>query len=451
MNEKINLKIEDLTISGQGVAKYKGITVFVDKAIPGDEIIAEIREEKANYLKAVMINIKKPSENRVKAKCKHFSTCGSCQLQNIDYSGELAFKQNLVKQTIQRIGGFNDLHINPIIGSENLFYYRNKIQLPIGAIGKDIIMGYYKTNSHTIVNLEECYLQSEDLTFVSIELKKWLIANNITAYNETKNTGQIRHLVIRKADYTKEIQVCFVVNSKEFPYTETLTKIIKKINSTLSEYQISSVTYNINQDKGNKIFGSKNVLLLGSEFISEKIVDNFFRISPNTFLQINKTQAEKVYQHLFERLPKKSTLILDLYCGIGTITLNLSNYATEVIGIEENKQAVKDAKRNSYNNNVKNCSFVASKAEELDLKEYGNADIIIVDPPRKGLGNKIITAIKNLNPKKLFYISCNPASLARDLKELTQDNKFIIKEVTPFDFFPQTTHVEVFCELELNL
>jgi len=454
--ELLTITIEDLSSSGQGVGKHNGQVVFVDKATIGDVVIAEVREAKQNYLKAKLINIRNPSVNRVQPLCKHFDSCGSCQLQNLDYPAQLEFKQNLIKENLIRIGNFDKDTLPEIKtnGSSETYYYRNKSQLPLAQSGKQCQIGYYRQNSHQLVDLQECHLHHQDFMSTIKLVKEFINHHSLSIYNEQKHSGLLRHIVLRKSDYLQELQLTLVINNNHFPLDSEIDSLVEKINSQLQKYQLTSVFFNINKNRGNRIFGEKSKLLSGQEYISEKVGDHFFRISPNTFLQINLNQAQKMYQQLKNALPDNINSIADLYCGIGTITLNLADKATHIIGVEENPQAVKDAKQNARNNNVTNCTFICSKSEQLDISqlkiEGQSPEIVIVDPPRKGLDPQVIELIVKLQPSKLFYISCNPATLARDLKSLCVDNLFTIGKISAYDFFPQTTHIETLVELQLN-
>jgi len=449
--ERIELTITDITTSGQGIGKHQGIAVFVDNATIGDQVIAEIRERKAGYFKAKVINIRKPSAHRTKPVCKHFHNCGSCQLQDLSYSAQLDFKQQSLKETLLRLGGFGSelLPELEVIAAAEPFYYRNKAQLPVQKNGKELQVGYYRSNSHQLVDLDECHLHHTDFMKVIQEFKRLLRDSGLSIYHEHKHSGLLRHLCLRVSEYTREMQLTLVINGSHLAANLELENFIIKLNGQLDKYQIASVMLNINTDKGNRIFGKKNILLWGQEYISEKVGEHFFRISPNTFLQVNLTQAENLYRGLVELLPNNSRTILDLYCGVGTITLNISDRAQRVIGVEQNPQAVKDARQNCRNNSIDNVEFIKSSSEDLEPEQFNEVDVIIVDPPRKGLESPLIEKLKVLAAKELYYISCNPATLARDLQQLVSEGPYLIDKIKLYDLFPQTTHIETLVRLTL--
>lgn len=444
LNETVDLEIIDINTDGQGVAKYQQYTVFVDKATIGDQVIAQIKQVKANYLVAKTINIRKPSANRQSPLCPYFGICGSCQLQNLNYEAQLNYKQKTVTAALVRIGKFSQLPEIKFADSSEQFYYRNKAQFPICRLGKEVQLGYYRQNSHRPVNLQECHLHHQDFLTVALAFKKLLQEQQLSIYNEVKHSGLIRHLCLRVSQYTKELQMAIVINGTDFFFD--VENFVQETNQKLTKYRLASVLLNINTTKGNNIFGNKNVLLWGQEYICEKVGKHFFRLSPNTFLQVNLTQAEKLYADIYQRLPENCRTVLDLYCGIGTISLNISDRAVTVIGIEQNQQAVKDAKQNAKNNDVNNVEFFNCDSEQVNLGNFENIDVVIVDPPRKGLDGNLIDQLNRLPLKNLFYVSCNPATLARDLAAFD----YKVKEIRLYDLFPQTTHVETLVWLSRN-
>ncbi len=447
MYEDVELEIIDINSEGQGVAKLSGKVIFVPGAITGDKISARIVGEKKNFSTAKMTGIIKASPDRINPICSHFGKCGSCQLQHLKYEAQLKYKQQLVTKNLQRVGKFDitALPLNPIEASDKQFGYRNKAQLPFGHQHKVPVLGYFHARSHEIVNVHQCHLHHPDFTEIVLSVRQAVIDNKIPIYLPEKHVGLLRHLIIRESSFTKELQICLVINSYTFPYSQLFSKNFEALNSRLSEYQITSALTNTNMAKTPHIFGDKNKKFWGNEFISEKIGDHFFRVAPNTFMQVNLSPAIKLYNHLKEKIPDNCQTILDLYCGIGTISLFIADKAQQVIGVEANKQAVKDAKNNALNNVQTNCKFIHGKAE--DIHNQYSPEVIIVDPPRKGLETKVLRSIKIFSPKLLFYISCNPATLARDLRDLTANCGYKITEITPFDLFPQTTHVECFVAL----
>ncbi len=445
-HETFQGEIIDLTTMGDGIAKHEGKTVFVTGATIGDKAEIEIVKKKDNYFLGQIVKLIEPSPFRVKPRCKHFGVCGSCQLQNLSYAGQLKYKQNFVKQALNRIGGI-DIEIQPIVPAEE-YFYRNKIQLPFSD-KKGGELGYFKLNSHDVVDLEECFLQEEDLTTLALGIKEYVRAHKVSIYNEEKNTGLLRHLFIRKSDYDKKLLVGIVINGREIPDQENFIKAVLALQPKLKTYQIDSLILNFNRSKTNKILGEWQKVIHGPGFIMERIGDKLFKISLTAFTQINRLQAEKIYTNIAKSLTDKNKLIIDAYCGIGTIALNVADKAARVCGIETNPQAVLDALSNAKLNNIDNAEFIQAAVETVPSKQLKGADVFIVDPPRKGLEQKVIETIRKLSPQSVFYVSCNPATLARDLKILMAEGQYILDEVKPYDLFPQTTHIEVLAKLSI--
>ena len=367
-------KVEDITQYGQGVIRCEGKAVFVTGAALGDTVEYDIHTDKGNYGMGQVLKVLEKSPQSCAPKCKHFGKCGGCQLQNISYDAQKQFKENLIKQALTRIGGITNPPVNTIVGSPQEYEYRNKAQIPFSIIGKTVQMGFYAPNSHTIVNMEECLLHHPDMITVALAVKKFVQDKTIPIYDEKAHDGVIRHCIIRTSDYMKEILVGIVANTKEAPWGKTLAAELKALS--LKEYKVGNIVININTKRTNKILDEKILNALGEGFITEKIGDYLFKVSLNTFLQVNRTQAVAAYDLIESRLlPGKK--VLDLYCGVGTITLHVAEKSINVIGVEENAVAVKDAKRNAVNNGITNVTFVSGQAERQDLKAY-EADVLIV-------------------------------------------------------------------------
>jgi 23S rRNA (uracil1939-C5)-methyltransferase len=443
----MQITITDLNTQGQGVGRLpEGKAVFVPDAVIGDVVDIDVFLDKKEYAVGRITKIEKPSPDRATPACRHFGICGGCQIQHLSYPAQLAFKQKTVQQALQRIGGFTDIKINPIVPADPIQHYRNKSQIPIG-YDRDILTGFYKVNSHSIVNMNECWVHPTDYTKIALAFRQFLKEQKIHVYDERTHKGLVRHLIIRSSDYLKETLVGIVINAKEFGGSERLIAFAEELNEKLN-YKIASIVINTNQEKTNRIMGEKTEPIYGSGFITEKIGKYFFKVSLDTFLQIHHNQAEKAYALIHERLQPGMKLLIDAYCGIGAITLNVADKAEKVIGIEENKQAIKDAKRNALNNDIHNTEFFCGSVERYDFAQHGQLDAVIVDPPRKGLEKSVTDVLRLTAPQQILYMSCDAATLARDLKLLTADNTYKIIDVTPFDFFPQTTHVECVVELQ---
>ncbi len=446
-NETYKLTINDLSTSGDGIAKHNGAVYFIKGATIGDVVMASVIRKNNNYYLAKIESFIKRSPWRREAPCPHFGPCGSCQIQNLNYAAQLNYKENQVKEALQRIGGFNDLPLKKIIPSEHEFFYRNKAQLPLG-YHKKIELGYYRLDSHEIIDLQKCHLHHEDTISTALALKDFFKQHKISIYNEKKQTGLLRHLIIRESHYKKELLVGLVVTDKDFPHLQELFKTVDLLNTSLKEYQVSTLVLNINNEKTNRITGKKNIVLKGSGFLEEKIGDHLFNVYLDTFLQINHAQAEKAYRQIASYIRPDSKLTADIYCGIGTISFYAAQKSAAVIGIENNPASIEAANENCKKNNITNCRFICTPAEKIETALLKEASVFIVDPPRKGLDEKVIELILTHLPQQLIYLSCNPATLARDLKIICDSSPYQIKEVTPFDFFPQTTHVETLVYLE---
>jgi 23S rRNA (uracil1939-C5)-methyltransferase len=430
-------------VEGDGVVRQDGRVAFVRGLVPGDTAEIEITADKKNYLLGKIKKVIEPSPDRTPPVCRHFGVCGGCSLQHYAYAAQLRWKEKFVEQSLRRLAGLDELPLRKIVPSTNIWAYRNKAQLPFGKGGA---AGFFKLNSHSVVDLQECPIQHADFLTIIESFRQFAREKKIPVYDEKTHKGILRHLVIRKSDYLKEILVGLVVNCREFGLRPEIKQLAEKINKKLQTYKIVSIVANINQKRTNKILAERIDNILGSGFITEKIGGFLYKISLNTFLQVNTPQAEKAYAKIKEWCAGAAN-ILDVYCGIGTITLSVAAQAAQALGIEETPQSVKDAKRNAENNGLTNVRFQQGQAEKQSLETLGAPDIVIVDPPRKGLAAEMTDKILTLKPQKVIYLSCNPTSLARDLKILAAGYK--IWEIIPYDFFPQTTHVETLVLLTL--
>lgn len=439
--ETVKLKIIDVTIDGKGVGKIDNMAVFVPGAALGDELEVKIIKSCKNYFVGKIEKIIVPSKDRITPDCKHFSRCGGCSFRHISYDAELKIKKKHVSDCISRIGGFRDAKIDEIIPAENLNFYRNKSQIPVGNAGGKIISGFFSPHSHRIVNCDECLLHPAEFDKIVCAVKFWMEKFKIPAYNEASGKGLVRHIYMRYAEKTGEIMVCLVVNGGDIPFKNELLKVL-----TENFKNIKGVILNINREKTNVILGKKSVVIWGKGFITDELCGFKFNISPLSFYQVNRSQTERLYNLVKSNLNlSKNSLILDLYCGIGTIGLSLSGSAREIIGAEIVPEAVKDAKENARINGINNAKFFCCDASEIaeKLKNFNeNLDAVVIDPPRKGCSLKLIEDVIKMKPQKIAYVSCNPATLARDLKIFSENSDFKIEKIIPVDMFPRTSHVE---------
>ena len=450
-NDLVTLEIEDCGIDGEGIGKADGFTVFVKDAVIGDTVTAKIIKAKKNYGYGRLMEVLKPSPYRVEPKCEFARQCGGCQLQALSYDQQLVFKTNKVKGHLERIGGFTDIPMEPIIGMDELFHYRNKAQFPVGRNkeGK-IVTGFYAGRTHNIIENRDCALgvaeNKEVLDRVIAHMEKY----GIEPYNEATGKGLVRHVLIRYGYFTKEVMVCLILNGNKIPKEEQLVKSLCEIPG------MTSITINVNKKHSNVILGEEIRLLWGQEYITDRIGDISYRISPLSFYQVNPMQTQKLYAKALEYadLHGQET-VWDLYCGIGTISLFLAQKAKFVRGVEIVPAAIENAKENAKLNGLENTEFFVGKAEEVLPREYKKngvyADVIVVDPPRKGCDETLLETMIEMNPERIVYVSCDSATLARDLKYLCERG-YELRKVCPVDQFGMTVHVETVCLLsKLNV
>lgn len=440
-NDLVTLEIEDCGIDGEGIGKADGFTVFVKDAVIGDTVTAKIIKAKKNYGYGRLMEVLKPSPYRVKPKCEFARQCGGCQLQALSYDQQLVFKTNKVKGHLERIGGFTDIPMEPIIGMDELFHYRNKAQFPVGRNkeGK-IVTGFYAGRTHNIIENRDCALgvaeNKEVLDRVIAHMEKY----GIEPYNEATGKGLVRHVLIRYGYFTKEVMVCLILNGNKIPKEEQLVKSLCEIPG------MTSITINVNKKHSNVILGEEIRLLWGQEYITDRIGDISYQISPLSFYQVNPMQTQKLYAKALEYadLHGEET-VWDLYCGIGTISLFLAQKAKFVRGVEIVPAAIENAKENAKLNGLENTEFFVGKAEEVLPREYKKngvyADVIVVDPPRKGCDETLLETMIEMNPERIVYVSCDSATLARDLKYLCERG-YELRKVCPVDQFGMTVHVE---------
>lgn len=447
-NQEYIVEIIDNGIEGEGIAKIENFTIFVPGVIKGEKVKILIVKVLKSYAYGKVIEIIKKSDKRVEIDCQTYKRCGGCNLRHIDYEETLNIKrdivQNLVDKTLK-----NKLIVDTVLGMGNPYHYRNKAQYPIG-IGKDgrPVIGVFANRSHEIIAMDKCFIQDERVEAVAKFIYKFANEKGISIYEEKTQKGCLRHIVIKIGKQTEEIMVILVINGEKFKNEEKL------VSELVREFpNINTIVKNVNTKNTNVILGNKNINIYGDGYITDVLGDYTFKISPLSFYQVNPVQAEALYNIGVEEagITKEDT-VFDLYCGIGTITIFMSKYAKKVYGIEIIEEAINMAKENAKINNIENTEFIAGDVEivldDLINKKNIIPDIIMIDPPRKGLDKKSIENILKIKPKKLVYISCNPATLVRDLAAL--EEIYEIKNIKPVDMFPLTSHVECCSVLELK-
>jgi 23S rRNA (uracil1939-C5)-methyltransferase len=457
------LTIEDMSNEGQGIGRVEGMAVFVEGAIPGDVIKTRLTKVKKNYAFGHLEEILQPSPNRVEAVCPSAGICGGCSLQTMSYEGQLALKKKMVKDKLIRIGGLENPRVLDTIGMDRPFYYRNKAQFPVSGGGivtrKGGILanagpcsiGFYKAKSHDVVQCDACMIQSESAVRLARVLKNFMESDHITAYDKETGKGLIRHLIVKTAFQTGEVMAILVINGKGLPNGEKLVYMMDDAISEIPpdengmEYSLESVVLNINKRKTSEIMGEECITLAGKPTILDAVGNLQFEISPMSFYQVNPVQMKRLYDQAlsYAGLTGNET-VLDLYCGVGTIGLYCASKAKKVIGIESVKPAVIDANRNAVINGIVNAEFICGKAEEElpKLLEKGiKADVVILDPPRAGCDPELLDAVAEAAPDRIVYVSCDPATLARDIK-LLGEKGFAFVEAQPVDMFPWGNHVE---------
>lgn len=442
-NTECIITIEDITSEGEGIGRADGFALFVKDTVMGDVVKVKVMKTKKTYGYARLMEIITPSPYRVDPVCSVARQCGGCQLQHCSYKKQLEFKENKVKNCLERIGKLEGFEMEPIIGMEEPYYYRNKAQYPVGKNKEgQVVMGFYAGRTHSIIDTPHCYIQAKENDKILPVIRSYMEKYHVEPYDEATHTGLVRHVLTRVGYTTKEIMVCLVINGTKIPFEEELVNELKKIEG------MTSITININQQKTNVILGNELVTIWGTDYITDYIGDIKYQISPLSFYQVNPVQTKKLYQTALDYAGLTGEeIVWDLYCGIGTISLFLAQKAKQVYGVEIVPEAIKDAKQNAQINNIENAEFFVGAAEEILPQKYAEskgkmkADVIVVDPPRKGCDEALLETIVKMQPKKVVYVSCDPATLARDLKYLVE-NGFSVEKVRACDMFSETTHVE---------
>lgn len=447
-NKEYVVDIIDNGYEGEGIAKIDDFTIFIPNGIKGEKIKILIVKVLSSHAFGKILEILEKSEHRVDEDCTTYKRCGGCNLRHIDYEETLNMKQRVVQNLVNK-SLKNKIDVKPTWGMGNPYYYRNKLQFPVGK-DKDgnAIVGVFANRTHEIIQLEECMIQERQATQIAKDVVNLINKYKVSVYDEKNQTGLIRHIVIKTGFRSREVMVILVINGEELPFQN---EIVKELTEKYNE--IVSVVLNVNNKNTNVILGEKNISIIGNGYIEDFLGEYSFKISPLSFYQVNPVQAEALYNIAIENTEiSKQDIVFDLYCGIGTITLFASKYAKKVYGVEIVEQAIKDAKENAKMNSVENVEFIAGDTEQILTDLIHNKkiipDVVIVDPPRRGLDNTTINNILKIKPKKVTYISCNPATLTRDLSLL--EDLYEIKMIQPVDMFPFTSHVECVSVLELK-
>jgi 23S rRNA (uracil1939-C5)-methyltransferase len=447
-NEYIDVVFEDLTHDGAGVAKVDGYPLFVPNGLPGEKAKVKVIKTNKGYGFGRLIELYEKSPFRVEIPGSEAHKYGGCQLEHISYEGQLKYKENQVRQVLTRIGKLEDVTIHPILGMETPWHYRNKAQVPVGEKDGKLIAGFFKPRSHEIVDTDESLIQIPEVNEAVQTVKEICSELNIPAYHEESHKGVLRHIMARYGKKTGELMVVIITRTADLPQKN---KLVEQIIAHLPK--VKSIVHNVNSKRTNVILGEKTSILWGNEVIYDYIGNVKFAISALSFYQVNPDQTQVLYEKALEYADLNGEeTVIDAYCGIGTISLFLAQKARKVFGVEIVPEAIEDAKRNAKLNGITNAEFAAGEAEVVIPKGYkeGNAaDVLVVDPPRKGCDEALLQTIIEMKPKKVVYVSCNSATLARDLRIL-EDGGYRTVEVQPVDMFPQTTHVECVSQLILK-
>ena len=440
-DDLIELTIEDLGVDGEGIGKVDGMAIFVKDAVPGDRVQAKVMKMKKSYGYARLMQVLDPSPERTESRCAFARQCGGCQLQAMTYEAQLDFKAKKVWNRLIRIGGITDLAKPEIIGMDDPWRYRNKAQFPFGTDKEgNPVTGFYAARSHNIIPCTECWLGVEENKVILEKILNHLKTYHISTYDEVSGKGLLRHVLIRKGFTTGEVMVCLILNGRTMP------KLTELVDSLREVPGMTSITINVNTKNTNVIMGTEMIFVWGQDYITDYIGNIKYQISPLSFYQVNPVQTKKLYETALEYADLKGNeTVWDLYCGIGTISLFLAQKAGKVYGVEIVPQAIDDARQNAKLNGIKNAEFFVGKAEEVLPEKYEKegiyADVIVVDPPRKGCDTAALETMVKMKPERIVYVSCDSATLARDVKWLGERG-YEVKKVKACDMFPGTVHVE---------
>ena len=442
-NDEIKLYIDAFSSEGSGIGRFEGMAVFVDGAAAGDTVLAHIIKVKPNYAVGKLLKVLSPSKDRIAPDCPLTATCGGCAFRHVSYEAEVKMKREKVENAFKRIGGI-DRELDGFIEADSLVGYRNKAQYPVG-FDRELKIGFYALHTHRIVNCDNCLLQPEVFADIVAVIRKWTVEFGVPVYDGESGKGLLRHIYIRQGTVSKEIMVCLVINGDGIPSEKQLVERLSGFAD------IKSIALNINKKDSNVILGDVCRTIYGSDYIYDELCGVKIRLSPLSFYQINHTQAEKLYEKACEYADLDGgETVVDMYCGAGTIGLSMSRKAKRIIGIEIVAPAVEDAKFNAELNGIENAGFYCMDAAEAAqmLREKGiNPDVIILDPPRKGCAEGLVKTVSEMNPDRIVYVSCDPATLARDCKRFSQFG-YNVEKLTAVDLFPRTLHVETVCCLK---
>lgn len=446
VGQEYTVEISGLGHSGEGVGRYQDFTIFIPGAIPSEQVRVKIMEVKKNYARGVLKAVIAASVQRVDPSCPTYNACGGCQLQHMSYLEQLNWKRQVVIDAVSRIGKLEQVVVQQTVGVDDPWYYRNKMQLPVGVSRGKVVAGCFAQGSHEIVDTEQCYIQNELNNEVARVMKSIIPALGLTVYDEKSGAGLLRHIVGRVGVKSGEVMIVLVTNGREIPQKNKLVALMREQIPA-----VVSIVQNINSKRTNVIFGAETHTLWGKDTITDYIGPFQFQISARSFFQVNTPQAEVLYGKALEyaALSGKETVI-DAYCGTGTIALFLAQQAARVFGIEIVPEAIANARDNAELNGITNAEFMVGDAVELMPRMYEDGikpDVIVVDPPRAGCDQAVLDTFIKLQPKRIVYVSCNPGSLARDLGYLAQEG-YETKEITPVDMFPHTSHVECVVRIE---
>ncbi len=443
-NDRINLNIESCSSNGSGVGHHEGMAVFVPATAVGDEITAHILKVKKTYAYAKVESVLTPSPDRIEAECPVYLKCGGCVFSHMDYAAEAKIKASHVAECFKRIGGVEP-EFEPIIAAESDKRYRNKAQFPVSLENGEIKTGFYSSHSHRVIHCPDCLLQPKEFEKILGVFASYIKENGVTVYDETAHKGLLRHIYLRKGTKSGETMVCAVINGKKLPNEDKLVSALTECDSS-----IKSIIVNVNKEKTNVILGKQCRTLWGEDYITDILCGLAFRISPLSFYQVNRDQAERLYNKAAEYAALSGNeTVLDLYCGAGTIGLSMAKNAKEIIGVEIVPEAIEDAKLNMQINGIKNARFLcgdAPKAAEILKNEGIRPDVIILDPPRKGCSPEMLETAAQMAPERIVYVSCDPATLARDCG-IFASLGYTATKATPVDMFPRTGHVEAVVQL----
>ncbi len=446
--EHINIHIESLNSEGQGVGRINGYVVFVIGALPGEVCDAQIVKVTQKYAIARLIKFNSPSKLRTQPLCPYFGKCGGCQIQHIKYPAQLLFKQSKVISALHKIGGVETDIVSPTVGMDDPWHYRNKSVFTAANDVENTILGMYQPHSHRVIDIEKCFISDNKINTALTSTKDWIRRSKVLAYDESSQRGDLRAVFARVAKNTGQAMVGAITRSDALPGSDTFTALLRRVDN-----DIVSIFQNINPNQNGDRMSYNTKYLWGTKSIQDTMGKLKFEISPYSFYQVNPVQTIKLYDKVLEMCDFKGTeLVLDAFCGVGTIGQYLAAHCSEVIGVESSTEAISDANENSKRNNIRNTEYLAGDCADILpqlIDSDKNFDVVIIDPPRKGCDTRVINELKKAAALKIIYVSCNPATMSRDVRELIKAG-YALKEAAPFDMFPQTDHVETVCLLEME-